>query len=120
MVDGAARAGSTARRRLSRGLAVAAALLLFAATLGWYARVALLDAGGFADRAVATVQDASVRRVIADRVTDEVILKHAADLTTARPLIASAVGGAVGGAAFGSLLRRAVLDAHRAVFSRDQ
>ncbi|HEY7077130.1 MAG TPA: hypothetical protein VH418_17250 [Solirubrobacteraceae bacterium] len=109
----------TARRRLSRGLAVAAALLLFATTLAWYARVALLDAGGFADRAVASVRDASVRELIADRVTDQVVLRHAPDLTTARPFVASAVAGVVGGAAFGSLLHRAVLDAHRTVLSRD-
>jgi uncharacterized membrane protein HdeD (DUF308 family) len=110
----------TARRRLSGGLAALAALLLLATALAWYVRVAVLDADGFADRATAAVQDASVRTLIADRVTDEVILRHHADLVSARPLISSAISGVVGGGAFGSLLRRAVLDAHRAVLARDQ
>jgi hypothetical protein len=110
----------TARRRLSGGLAALAALLLFATALAWYVRVAVLDSAGFADRATAVVQDASVRRLIGDRVTDQVILRHQADLISARPIISSAVSGVVGSAAFGSLFRRAVLDAHRAVLTRDR
>jgi hypothetical protein len=97
---------------------VLATLLALATAVAWYARVAVLDSEGFADRAAATVKDASVRTLIADRVTDDVILRHQADLVTARPLIRSAVAGIVGGGAFGSLLRRAVLDAHRAVIGR--
>jgi hypothetical protein len=110
----------TARRRLSGVLAALAALLLFATALAWYVRVAVLDSGGFANRATAVVQDPSVGRLIGDRVTDEVILRHQADLISARPIISSAVAGVVGSGAFGSLFRRAVLDAHRAVLSRDQ
>jgi hypothetical protein len=108
----------TARRRLSAGLVALAAVLTLAAAVAWYGRVALLDSGGFADRAAASVKDASVRTLIADRLTDQVILRHQADLVTARPLISSAVAGIVGGGAFGSLLRRAVLDAHRAFVGR--
>jgi hypothetical protein len=110
----------TARRRLSGGLAALAALLLFATALAWYVRVAVLDSDGFANRATAVVQDASVRRLIGDRVTDQVILHHQADLITARPIISSVVSSVVGSGAFRSLLRRAVLDAHRAVLSRDR
>ena len=110
----------TARRRLSGGLAALASLLLFATALTWYVRVAVLDADGFADRATAAVQDQNVRGVIADRVTDEVVLRHQADLISARPVISSAISGIVGSGAFRSLLRRAVLDAHRAVLARDQ
>jgi uncharacterized membrane protein HdeD (DUF308 family) len=110
----------TARRRLSGGLAALAALLLLATTLAWYVRVAVLDADGFANRATTAVQDASVRSLIADRVTDQVILRHQADLISARPLISSAISRIVGGGAFRSLLRRAVLDAHRTVLARDQ
>jgi len=99
---------------------VLASLLLFATALAWYVRVAVLDSDGFANRATAAVQDASVRTLIADRVTDEVVLRHQADLVAARPIISSAISGVVGSGAFRSLLRRAVLDAHRAVLSRDQ
>jgi hypothetical protein len=110
----------TARRRLSAGLAALASLLLCATALAWYLRVAVLDSDGFANRATAVAQDASVRTLIADRVTDQVILRHQADLISARPIISSAISGIVGSGAFRSLLRRAVLDAHRAVLTRDQ
>jgi hypothetical protein len=110
----------TGRRRLSAGLAALASLLLFATALAWYVRVAVLDADGFADRASTVVQDASVRTLIAHRVTDQVILRHQADLIAARPIISSAISGVVGTGAFRGLLRRAVLDAHRALLTRDQ
>jgi uncharacterized membrane protein HdeD (DUF308 family) len=107
-----------ARRSLSRGLVALTSVLLLATTLSWYARVAVLDSGEFADRAAASVKDASVRDLIANRVTDQLILRHQADLVGARPIIASAVSGIVGGGAFGSLFRRAVLDLHQAVVHR--
>lgn len=110
----------TARRRLSAELVVLASLLLLATALAWYVRVAVLDSEGFANRATATLQDPSVRAVIADRVTDQVILRHQADLITARPAISAAVAGVVGSDPFRSLLRRGVLDVHRAVLTRDR
>lgn len=105
---------------MSGGLAALAAVLLFAATLAAYLRVAVVDSGGFADRAAAAVQDRSVRTLVADRVTDQVILRDQPDLISARPIISAAISGIVGGGAFRGLLRRAVLDAHRAVVTRDQ
>jgi hypothetical protein len=99
---------------------VLASVLLLATALAWYVRVAVLDSDGFADRATTVVRDPSVRTLIADRITDQVILRHRADLISARPIISSAVSGIVGSGAFGSLLRRAVLDAHRAVLTRDR
>jgi hypothetical protein len=78
-------------------------------------RVAVLDPDGFADGTTAVVQGASARTLIADRVTDQVVLRDQADLISARPIISSAISGVVGSGAFRSLLRRAVLDAHRAV-----
>jgi hypothetical protein len=97
-----------------------AALLLPAATLAGYARLTLLDSDQFAARATASVQNASVRSLIADRVTDEVIRRHRADLVSARPITSSAISGIVGSGAFASLFRRAVLDAHRAVVTHDE
>ena len=89
----------TARSRLSGGLVALASLLLPAATLAGYARLTLLDSDQFAARATGSVRDASVRSLIADRVTDEVILRHQADLVSARPIISSAISGIVGGGA---------------------
>ena len=53
-------------------------------------------------------------------MTDEIVLRNDADLIAARPLIASTVSGVVGGGAFRSLFRGAVLDAHRAIFTGDR
>ena len=61
-----------------------------------------------------------MRAVIGERVTDRLVLSNEPDLIAARPLISSAVSGIVGGDAFRGLLRRAVLDAHRAIFTRDR
>jgi hypothetical protein len=113
--------GPDARRRsLATALVVLAAVLLAAATVAGYAQRALFDSDQFADRASSTLADSSVRSLVADRVTDEVVLRHQADLLSARPIIASAISGVVGASAFRSLFRRAALDVHRAVFERDQ
>jgi hypothetical protein len=113
--------GPDARRRsLATFLVVLAAVLLAAATLAGYARRAFFDSDQFADRAAATLSDSSVRSLVGERVTDAVVLRHRADLISVRPIIASAVSGIVGGGAFRSLFHRAALDAHRAVFQRDQ
>src|SRR4051794_13103967 len=108
--------GPDARRSLAATLVVLTAVLLTLATLAGYAWRAFFDAHQFADRAAATLADPGVRTLVGDRVTDDVILRHQADLLSARPIIASAVAGVVGGDAFRSLFRRAALDAHRAVF----
>ena len=99
---------------------VLAAVLLLLATLAGYAWRVLFDADQFAGRAAATLQDERVRTVLADRVTDELVLANEPDLIAARPLIASAVSGMVGSDAFASLFRRGVRDVHRAVFARDR
>ena len=81
-------------------LLVATCLLLIAATLAGYATRALFDSDRFAERAAAALQAPAVRQAVGDRVTDELVLPREADLLTARPLIAAAVGGVVGGDAF--------------------
>ena len=101
-------------------LVVIASVLLVGATVTGYARLALFDSQQFANRASAALAEPAVRTAIGDRVTDEVVLRNDADLIAARPLIASAVSGIVGGGAFRSLFRRAVLDAHRAIFTGDR
>ena len=60
-----------------------------------------------------------MRTVIADRVTDQLVLRNRPDLLAARPLIAGTVSGLVGGEAFATILRAAARDAHRAVFDRE-
>jgi hypothetical protein len=96
------------------------AVLLILATVLGYARRSLLDSDQFAGRAAATLRDDSVRSLIAQRVTDQVVLKQQADLVSARPIIQSVVSTIVGGTAFRTLFVHAVRDVHRAVFDRDQ
>jgi hypothetical protein len=108
------------RRVGARPLVVLAAVLLVGASLAGYARLAVFNSGQFADRASAALQDDSVRTLIGERVTDDLVLSNDADLIAARPLISAAAAGIVGADAFRNLFRRAVLDAHRAVFNRDR
>ena len=110
----------TARRVAAAVLVVLTAILLFAAAVATYAARVAFDDERFADRATATLQDPSVRNLLAERVTDELVLANRPDLLAGRPLIAGAVSGIVGGDAFASLFRRAVRDVHRAVLERDQ
>jgi hypothetical protein len=104
---------------LARVLVVATSVLLVAAALAAYAWRTLFDSDQFANRATAALQDPRVREAIADRVTDDLLLRAEPDLLAARPIVASAVAGIVGGDAFASLFRHAANDAHRAVFRRD-
>ena len=109
-----------ARERTATGLVVLASLLLVATTIAGYARLAVFDSDGFADRAAAALQEPSVRTEVGERVTDELVLSTEPDLIAGRPLIVSAVSTVVSGGAFAGLFRRAVRDAHRAVFARDE
>ena len=106
-------------RARTTALVTLASVLLLATTLTAYLRHAVFDADQFAARATATLRDPRARSVAAERVTDDLVLRGAPDLIAARPLIIGAVQGVTGGDAFGALFRRAVLDAHRAVFARD-
>ena len=103
-----------------RVLVVVATFLLVGATATSYAWLALFDADRFVDRAAAALDDPGVRAAIAERVTDDVVLRQEPDLLAARPLVASAVAGVIGGDAFASLFRRGVRDVHRAVFHADR
>jgi hypothetical protein len=108
-----------ARRMSTRVLLVMTSVLVIGATLAGYAWRVAFDSDQFADRAVAALQDSSVRDLIAERVTDDLVRRQP-DLLAARPVIASAVSGVVGGSAFASLFRSGVRDVHRAVFDRNQ
>jgi hypothetical protein len=55
-----------------------AIVMVFALAAG-YARRAVVDSDQFANRATAALRDASVRAVIAERVTDEVVLRRHGD-----------------------------------------
>jgi hypothetical protein len=112
--------GDRWRRIASRVLVALAAVAILLALVAAYARQATVDSDQFANRATAALQDQSVRSLIAQKVTDEVVLKNEADLVAARPIIESVASEIVGGRAFRGLFRTAVRDVHRALFKRDQ
>jgi hypothetical protein len=101
-------------------LVALACVAIVLALLVWYVRQAGVNSDQFANRATVALKDESVRSLIAERVTDELVLKKKADLIAARPLIESVVSSIVGGRAFTGAFRAGVRDLHRALFDRDQ
>lgn len=112
--------GDRWRRLAASALVVLASLAILLALVAAYAREAAVDSDQFANRATAALRDDSVRALIAQKVTDDVVLKNKADLIAARPLIESVASEVVGGRAFTGLFRNAVRDLHRALFKRDK
>src|SRR5262245_24162857 len=109
------------RRELgSRVLVVLASIVMVLAVVAGYARHAIVDSDQFSNRAAAALGSQDVRNLIAERVTDQVVLARQGDLLAARPLIQSIASEVVGNAAFLGLFRKAVRDVHRAVFARDR
>ena len=101
-------------------LVVLSSLAILLALLAGYVRRVAVDSDQFANRATVALQDDSVRTLIAERVTDDIVLAKESDLIAARPIIESVVSGVVGGRAFTTAFRASVRDVHRAVFDRDQ
>ena len=108
------------RHWAARGLVLAASAALVLALVAGYTRRAAVDSDQFANRATAALRDDSVRSLVAERITDDVVLKNESDLIAARPIIESVAAAVVGSRAFTSLFRSAVRDVHRALFDRDQ
>jgi hypothetical protein len=108
------------RQLATRVLAGLACLAIVLALVTAYARQAAVDSDQFANRATVALRHDSVRSLIAQKLTDEVILKNKADLIAARPIIESVASDVVGGRAFTNLFRKAVRDVHRALFKRDR
>src|SRR4051794_8785904 len=109
-----------ARGRAATTLVVLASVAIVFALAAGYARHAAVDSDQFANRATVALRDDSVRALVAERITDRVVLKHASDLLAARPIIESVASAIVGSRAFTSLFRAGVRDVHRAVFDRDK
>jgi hypothetical protein len=86
-------------------LVVAGSVAIVLALAVGYVRRAAVDSDQFANRATVALRDSSVRSRIAERVTDQLVLKKRADLIAARPLIQSVVSSVVGGRAFTEAFR---------------
>ena len=73
-----------------------AAVAITLALVAGYVRRAAVDSDQFANRATAALKDDSVRSLLAQQVTDEVVLKHQSDLIAARPIIESLTSALIG------------------------
>jgi hypothetical protein len=104
----------------ARALVVLASVALILALVAGYARHAVVNSSQFSNRATVALQNDNVKTLVADKITDDVVLKNQRDLLSARPIIQSVASGIVGSRAFTSLFRSAVRDVHRALFDRDQ
>ena len=109
-----------ARRITARSLVVAASVVLVMALVAGYVRIAAVDSDQFANRATAALRDDSVRSLVAEKITDDVVLEKQQDLLAARPIIESVASSIVGSRAFTRLFHAAVRDVHRAVFDRNE
>jgi hypothetical protein len=105
---------------LARVLVVLASLSITLALVTAYVRSAAVDSDQFANRAGVALRDERVRTLVAQRITDDVVLANEEDLLAARPIIESVASSVVGSRAFTGLFRSAVRDVHRAVFDRDE
>jgi hypothetical protein len=110
----------TARQTVARLLVVLASIAIVLALVAGYARRAAVDSDQFANRATTALHNDSVRTLVAEKITDDVVLKRQADLLSARPIIESVASSIVGSAAFTNLFRAAVRDVHSALFNRNQ
>jgi hypothetical protein len=104
----------------ARTLVVVGSLVVVLALVAGYARQTVVNSDQFANRATAALRDDSVQSLIAEKITDEVVLEQKADLVAARPLIESVASNIVGGRAFTELFRKAVRDVHRSLFKQDK
>ena len=108
------------RRLAARALVVVASIGIVLALVVEYVERAAVNSDQFANRATVALRNDSVRSLIAERITDDVVIKNQEDLLAARPIIEAAASGIVGSSAFTGLFRKAVRDVHRALFDRDE
>lgn len=108
------------RRIAARVLVVVASFVLLLAFVAAYVKGAAIDSDQFANRATAALENEDVRNLLAEKVTDDLVLKKDEDLLAARPLIESAASTVMGSRPFTELFRAAVADVHRALFDRSR
>lgn len=114
----------TAHRRSRRstvGLVLAVLLSLstvVAATLSWTDRY-VFDAGHFSSRADRVLDSEAVRRVIADQVTAAIVRSGPSEVASFQAAIRPAVQALIETSAFRSIFRRALVEAHDHLFTRN-
>jgi len=104
------------RRILSVAALVAGSVAIALGAVGSTVSHAVFDSGAFAGRAAASLEDARVADLVADRITTTII-DQSPDLTAIRPLILVTVRGLVVLEPMRALVRTAARSAHNAFFA---
>jgi hypothetical protein len=99
-------------------LAILAAAAVLAGGTCLYLRADVLNSHAFANRSVAALERAPVRRVIARELVAQVIKQSSPDLLAARPLLNSVVEAVVATPQFRGVIRLAAEQGHRLLFER--
>lgn len=101
-------------------LAVVGAVLLFVGTVAFYAREEVIDRQAFADRAVESLDDAGLRKVVAREIVVNLIDRGSTDLAAGRPLLESVVDAVIQTQAFRKVFRAAAVETNKVFFVRDR
>jgi hypothetical protein len=106
------------RGRIAVVLIVLGGVSLVVGSLAVYADRNLLDADRFADRAVNSLDDESVRDVIGVTVADQLERNVDPDLIAVRPVVQAVVSGIADTSAFQGALRAGISQAHQVALGR--
>jgi hypothetical protein len=106
--------------RRSYALVLVAVLAALAGLTAGYVNVQLAEPDAFADRAIEALRSEEVRAAIAEQAAVEIVERDAPDLVASRPLVLAAVEAVLETDAFGRILRRAAVTAHRVLLRGDR
>lgn len=98
-------------------LCVAAAIVLTVGTAMSYGRRVLFDTDAFTQRAVGVMHDDAVSNRLAVVLSRQAVEASSPDLVAARPLVEGAIGRAISSGAADPILRVALAEMHRGLFS---
>jgi hypothetical protein len=108
------------RRVAATALVVVGCALALVGGLTLYAREQVFDADRFASRASVSLKDEDLRTVLSDRIVEEIIDQGSSELIQAKPLLQAVVSNVMVSAPFRAIFRKAAVQVHRALFSRDE
>jgi hypothetical protein len=103
---------------MSAALVVVTAMALFTGLISGWAESTVFNSREFADRAVAALDSSSFRQALAEKIADAVSREADTSLVSLRPALVSIIEDIEGSEAFRDILRDAIEQTHRAVFSR--
>jgi uncharacterized membrane protein HdeD (DUF308 family) len=101
-------------------LVVVGAVLLFVGTIAFYAREELIDQKAFANRAVDSLDDAGLRKVVSREIVVNLIDRGSTDLVAGRPLLESVVDAVIQTQAFKKVFRAAAVETNKVFFVRER